>query len=999
MKKKNFIILFSLLALFACSSIETIKEEQIVSSVPKLLEQFKNKFRASDFNFYIPGRSEITNIKIDSNKKEIIIETNKLFSYRYFREPEVDSIYAEIKNFFSPYFSDYNFIVESITFPIEELVPNYYRKTNPLDASRFPSAKSITKQVVRNISKPYKISQGLNNRNIALWHSHGWYYNHSMDRWLWQRARLFQIVEDLGPMSFVLPYIVPMLENAGANVFIPRERDTQINEVVIDNDTFESIPNSVNYFEIGNWQKGIGVGFLYGIPPYEVNYNPFDHGTHKITKSSLTANSFIEFIPEFPTDGEYSVYVSYIASKDNVDDAHYTVYHTGGKTEFEVNQTIGGNSWYYLGTFNFSRGLDNKSGKVVLDNLSRTSGKIVSGDVVRFGGGMGVVKRGGSTSGRPKYTEGARYYLQYAGMPDTLVYNLNNDSTDYVDDYQSRGEWVNYLVGNPAGPNKDRTRGLGIPIDLSMAFHTDAGISKNDTTIGTLSIYSLTDLDSNFVFPDGVSRITNRDLADILQTQITQDIRSKYDSVWNRRQLYDGRYSEASRPNVPSVLLELLSHQNFLDIKYQSDPRFRFDVSRSIYKAFLKYVAYQNNLEYVVQPLPVTHLVSNFNSQGGVDLSWIPQKDSLEASADASGYIVYKSIENSGFDNGTYVSKPSYSFKDMDTNKIYSFKVTAVNKGGESFPTEIISIGISNDRTKKALVINAFDRISPPASIQTEQFTGFLDFLDQGVPDKYDFSYTGSQHNFSPYSQWVTDDAPGHGASYADYETKKIAGNTFDYANIHGKALLQNGWSFVTASDESVENSMIDLRSFEFVDIIFGEEKETNWPKEYGDSLWGPQFKTFTDGLKRAIISYLDNGGNLFVSGSYIGSDMFLSKQENDADVKFVKEKLKYNLSSDHAVKKGLVHSVNGKFLPEKFEFFFNTELNDSIYAAEAPDAIAPVNKSESLLRYNENYYSAAVGYKYEYGIVAFGFPYETILSERDRILVMKAILGYLKLK
>jgi hypothetical protein len=73
--------------------------------------------------------------------------------------------------------------------------------------------------------------------------------------------------------------------------------------------------------------------------------------------------------------------------------------------------------------------------------------------------------------------------------------------------------------------------------------------------------------------------------------------------------------------------------------------------------------------------------------------------------------------------------------------------------------------------------------------------------------------------------------------------------------------------------------------------------------------------------------------------------------------------------------------------------------LNDSIYAAEAPDAIAPVNKSESLLRYNENYYSAAVGYKYEYGIVAFGFPYETILSERDRILVMKAILGYLKLK
>ncbi len=87
-------------------------------------------------------------------------------------------------------------------------------------------------------------------------------------------------------------------------------------------------------------------------------------------------------------------------------------------------------------------------GQVVISNCSTENGFVTS-DAVRFGGGMGIVERDGTTSERPKFVEGARYYLQYAGMPDTLVYDLNNNTKDYNDDYQSRGEWVNYLVGAP----------------------------------------------------------------------------------------------------------------------------------------------------------------------------------------------------------------------------------------------------------------------------------------------------------------------------------------------------------------------------------------------------------------------------------------------------------------------------------------------------------------------------------------------------------------------
>ena len=65
--------------------------------------------------------------------------------------------------------------------------------------------------------------------------------------WELQRPRLFCTTEDLFTQSFVIPYIIPMLENAGAIVYTPRERDWQRNEVIVDNDTH---PQGCIYQEI-----------------------------------------------------------------------------------------------------------------------------------------------------------------------------------------------------------------------------------------------------------------------------------------------------------------------------------------------------------------------------------------------------------------------------------------------------------------------------------------------------------------------------------------------------------------------------------------------------------------------------------------------------------------------------------------------------------------------------------------------------------------------------
>ena len=475
--------------------------------------------------------------------------------------------------------------------------------------------------IVQNVSKNLKIAKGLADKNILLWHSHGWYYNNNEKRWMWQRARLFQTVEDVGPLAFTIPYLIPMLENAGANVFVPRERDIQLNEIIVDNDF-----NNKNFYQEKSfsekiiWKTSKQKGFGLTNPTIKEGENPFKSGTSRYTKSIINPLATAAWLPEFPKSGKYAVYISYSSSDSNVTDAHYKIIHSGGETEFLVNQRIGGGTWIYLGTFKFDKGQKKNQG-VLLSNQSKDTDKIVSADAVRFGGGMGIVEREGSTSGKPKFVEGSRYWLQFAGMPDTLTYNLNKNSDDYKDDYQSRAEYGNYLYGAPFGPNRKRDeKGLGIPIDLSLAFHTDAGITRNDTAIGTLMIYSIPGLDSQKVFPDGVSRLANRDLADIVMTQLVDDIRVKYDSAWTRRQLMNALYSEAARPNFPSMLLELLSHQNFYEMKFALDPRFRFDASRSIYKGMLKFLSSQYGMDYVVQPLPPNHFRIELNPDGVADI-------------------------------------------------------------------------------------------------------------------------------------------------------------------------------------------------------------------------------------------------------------------------------------------------------------------------------------------------------------------------------------------
>jgi len=676
--------------------------------------------------------------------------------------------------------------IYSASIPIEDfLLPDF-----PKNRDSFPKTRFQVKDRMKTSSK------SLEGRNIALWASHGLYFDADQQRWLYQRPPLFGIEESLLTQSYVMDYLVPMLENAGATVYCPRSMDVS---------------------------------------------------------------------------------------------------------------TIG-------------------------------------------------------ESGKPRYCEGARANMVAEGV-DSSVWYLNEGKNNYNDDFMLRGGWVNEIKKT-------------VPIDLSFALHTDAGIARGDTIIGTLAIHTLA-CNGSDRFPDGESRMTSRLYADMVQTQLTDDVRATIAPEWTRRQLWNRSYSESRVAEVPSLLLEMLSHQNFNDMKYALDPTFHFIAARAIYKGMLKYLTARYGGEFCVAPLPVCSFSARLDGNKAV-LSWKETDDPLEPTAGATSFLLYTSVDGGEFDNGVSVKSRTTSVN-LVPGHIYRFKVVALNDGGRSFPSEILAAGIAAEEKGRVLIVNNFTRVSGPDSFDTEYLGGFLEMEDSGVPYIRDISHCGSQYCFTKASEFVSNDAPGFGASYLDKVGEIIPGNTFDYPYIHGKAFMASGWSFCSCSSDSyIDNPGSD---WDVIDLICGKQKETTIGSR-------TSFDVFPSGLREALSLSISQKSDIIVSGAYIASG---------APANFTSVMLGYRLLSDHPTKVSkLVSSYvsYGVCTVGMMDPAFSFD-RPGMYRVENPDGLQPTGSAAVMLRYGDSGVPAAVGNRSKtYSTMVFGFPLE-LCPEEDLEKIISTTLKY----
>ena len=908
---------------------------------------------------------------VDNKNHTVTITLGEEFAQQDITEKLVNKTYKKIKKSLPRQYNKHKLIVMANGMPIEDYIPG--RKSDNEYDSYWDGIDYKGKPWVSNISKPNNISLGLSNRHIALWASHGRYYDQKKGFWKWQRPNLFCTTEDLFTQTIVVPYLIPMLENAGATVFTPRERDWQTKEIIVDNDKGVSAEGSWygEHTEKEPWTDTgeRGFGFRNGI--LRDGENPFTMGTARMIRTTKKEDKAIAiWQPNFKEEGRYAVYVSYQTMPKSVDDAHYIVRHKGQETHFIVNQKMGGGTWVYLGTFDFDKG-ENPFNCVALTNQSKRKG-VVTADAVRFGGGMGNIERGGDISHMPRCLEAARYYAQWAGAPYS-IYGNKTGTDDYAEDINTRSLMTNWLAGgSPYVPTKE---GKNVPIELSLAVHSDAGYERDGKSlVGSLAICTTSFNDGRL--NSGISRFASQDFIEALRSNVTRDLSKKY-KRWNWRYLWDRNYSETRLPEVPSAIIETLSHQNFPDMKLGQDPNFKFTMARSIYKTILRYVSQMHRRPCIVQPLQPHLFKATLTGDNKVKLSWKAQDDELEPTAVPTSYNIYVAAGSGGFDNGTNVRGTSYTME-LEPGVMYRFKVTAVNRGGESFPTSTLSAYYQPGATKTAMVINGFSRLSAPAVRDNIHEQGFDIEEDAGVSYGLTAGWSGKQQCFNKSTMGSTE-PNGLGYSGNEMAGNFVMGNTFDYVYTHADAIAATKkYNVVSCTSETVESGIVDLINYDVVDLALGLQKYDENSTVF--------YKSIPSMLRNKLSAYVLGHGKLIASGAYIGSDL-----QHDDERVWLESTLK--VAYGGAIHTDTISGIKGMGI----EFDFYRQLNPTHYAATKCDVLMPVSTAFCPLQY-ANGMSAGVAYKgNDNATFTMAFPFECIIDRNKRLSIMNGILKFLE--
>lgn len=528
-------------------------------------------------------------------------------------------------------------------------------------------------------------------------------------------------------------------------------------------------------------------------------------------------------------------------------------------------------------------------------------------------------------SGMPQWTEGARYWMMIQGADSTLwdLYEGN----EYKDDMKCRAMWVN----NQAEP-----------VDLCLALHTDGLDSGNDSTIaGTLVIYTAHDDDGNTTLRDGRDREkTNRNLADWIQTAVTEDL-SRWNSQWTRRQLKEANYCETRVPVVPSIILELLSHKNMADMRYGLNPAFRFDAARAVYKGILRYL---NGPKAVVQPLPVKQLAIHPDGL----LQWQPTQDTIEQSAKPTYYMVYTRADDGEWDI-QQVEKVTQLQLTLNRGVHYSCYVVAGNEGGLSMRSPVISAYLSEeDEAPQALIVDGFDEVYGPEWFADSTFAGIVPGT-YACEDGFTCAYLGQQWNYTRTDNWKDDDNCGWGSCYRDHAGELTVGNTHDYSVLHGRVLRKMRISFVSCtagmlpSMRKEEEPQLD---YAFIDYVCGRNK-----------------KPLNEIAANELSTYLDDGGRLLLSTDHFSA----------IAPAWAKQYLHASYYAAQATRSGRILGTRHRL------YHLLLEPNaDQIFTCH-PEALKPLDEAVKMATYGDMRCPAAVGYANR--TLVYGFPLEAVMD------------------
>ncbi len=744
----------------------------------------------------------------------------------------------------------------------------------------------------------------LSGKTIYVSAGHGWQWNGSS--WRTQRppypdattGYFGPIIEDHNNAEVVNQYLLRYLWNAGADVWTARERDMNLFEHIVDNE-------AAGFTTLGTWETVDTNGYL---------------ARYLQATTDLVATAAVTWTTNpLPADGVYGLYVWYVPGPDRTPQAHYTIYHAGGATELTLDQRHHGHTWRYLGHF---PGRVGERLAVSLDNRSTAPGQFVVADAIRVGGGQfddaDLAINGGSVEtsapygpDKPWWEIAAFYHVQRQGVdPDDFA---------YFNDVVARPFWARW---EHAETGDDA---------LYISWHTNGFNGHNTTVWGTISYIH------DFQPVNG-----SAELRHAIHSELINDIRAGWDPTWRDlgkasrdlgelRELWDDNASNA----IPGVLLEIAYHDHVSDTNALKDPRFALLSARAVYQGIVKHFEVRDGIDLALLPEPPSHLIVRNDGPGQITVSWRPSStDGIGLVGDAAeSYRVYTSRDGLGWDNGQTVIGTQTTLTGLQENELIFVRVTAVNAGGESFPTPVSGARSSLDGSGQVLVVDGFDRI-----------------------DRYGL---------------ILEDDPTEGTNARLFPDRI---NSYDYVIQHGEHI---SLPFDSAVNESVADGDLNLLQYKIVDWILGEESTVD--------------HTFSVAEQAAVTTYLSSGRGLFVSGSEIGWD--LVTRGNDTDADFFRTYLGADMAGDDADTYQVTPTAEGIFAglgPIEFRDNYDADYADQL--TPLPGSIAALNYLGGAGGTAAIQYDAGNCRR----VVYLGFPFETIATTKQPA-VMERVLGYLR--
>jgi hypothetical protein len=757
---------------------------------------------------------------------------------------------------------------------------------------------------------------------------HGWQYNSNVSRYATDRGDNNEIVEDFGNQEQMTAY-VDYLFRAGATIVPMRPVGRQVHEVVLDND-------SAGVAFSAGWSDSTSPQY------YDENYNgdavPYRSAATTTGAETATAT----YTPNIPAAGMYPVY-TWVLRGTNRANQLYEINHTGGQTQVRVNHAQVGSGWVYLGTYHFDAGSSTELGSVQISNHVTTAGGVVIADAIRFGNGMGDYVASGAPgiSGYPREDENSLHWIARGlGVGTSLA---TAASTGNVSAPSNFAEWMN-------------ATSLGDSVYIGFHSNATTGDPNTATARGAVGL-----IDSDQGTPNQSS------LALYLGRQINQDMQAlngQFEHNWANRTTHTftsgfGEIDLGSNAEMDATIIEVAFHDNIQDAALMRDPKARDALARATYQGTLEYFDNFGNLMAPVAAATAPVSVRAVSQAAGeVTVSWSagPTAPASAVGGAATGFRVYASSDGYGFDGGTFVAggaTTSLTLTGYDPALPYYFRVVAVNAGGESKPSEVVT-ALPSGGEKQVLIVNGFDR------------------FDRGQDFRYAYAYTGDGLVDRVWPRY---------------------NNSFDYVVQHHTAIhaAEPGTHVASTSNEAVISGAVNLDDYDVVMWILGNESTAD--------------DTFNATEQTKVSQFIAGGGHLFVSGSEIAWDL---DQQNNGRT-FFESTLKGNFVSDDAGTYTVNPAATGIFAGMSSNFTFSSgspstganaysTRDAQLYNVTTPDVIAAQPGAVVALNYGNGAGAAAIQVTGTGGagnIVVFGFPFETITDAARRQTAMGAILEF----